>query len=464
LEELRLALTRYYVERGYITSGALIPDQTIIDGVITFRMIEGELTSIEVEDNRWFRDSYIRRRLALGAGPPVHITALQQRLQLLQQDERIERLYAELRPGVRLGESALRVRVDEALPFYVALEFNNHQSPTVGAERGLITVAHRNLTGHGDILSVAYGRSVGLDLQLDASYAVPFTRRDTTLILRYRRNQTIVVEPPFEPLDVESASEILTIALRQPLYRTLRQEFALVLVGEHLHNETFLLGEPFSFSPGAEDGESTTTALRFALEWTDRAQNQVIAARSRFSVGMNALGATIHDDVDIPDGRFFAWLGQFQWARRLGARDIQMLFRFDVQLTTEPLLPLEQLAVGGRFSVRGYRENQLVRDNGVIVSLESRMPLVQNKPWADFVHMVPFVDLGYTWNTKVPTPDLQTLASIGIGLRWAATLHAPFRFRPQLEVYWGYPLKDVETEGDDLQDLGLHLQFVIVAL
>jgi hemolysin activation/secretion protein len=61
--------------------------------------------------------------------------------------------------AVQLGESALYVRITERMPFFVALKFNNYQSPSVGAERGLLTVAHRNLTGHGDILSVMYGRS-----------------------------------------------------------------------------------------------------------------------------------------------------------------------------------------------------------------------------------------------------------------------------------------------------------------
>jgi len=28
----------------------------------------------------------------------------------------------------------------------------------------------------------------------------------------------------------------------------------------------------------------------------------------------------------IRDGRFFAWLGQFQWVRRLGILDTQMIF------------------------------------------------------------------------------------------------------------------------------------------
>jgi hemolysin activation/secretion protein len=464
LEALRLALTRLYVNAGYINSGAILPDQTVTEGIITFQIIEGALTQITVDGNRWFRDSYLRKRLAVDIAVPLNIGTVQERLQFLQQDDRLERLEAELRPGVQLGESELYVRVTERVPFFVAMEFNNYQSPGVGAERGLLTVAHHNLTGHGDVISVTYGRSAGLDLQLDASYTLPLTVRETTLSLRYRRNDASVVEARFAPLDITSQSEIYTITLRQPVFRTLQREFALALSGEHLRSKTFLLGEPFAFSPGAEAGETVDAAVRLTAEWLDRTPKQVIAVRSRLSLGIAALSATIHEDTDIPDGRFVAWLGQVQWGRRFGAGDIQLLCRLDVQLTTEPLLPLEQIAVGGRFSVRGYRENTLVRDNGLLGSLEARLPLIRNTRWAEVVQVIPFVDAGWGWNQRIATPEPRTLVSVGLGMRWAATWHlATVPVRTQAEVFWGSRLLARDTEGGNLQDHGLHLQAVVAA-
>ena len=462
LEELRRSLTLYYVNKGYVNSGAIIPDQTVADGVIEFRIIEGELTDIEVEGTKWFRAGYIKDRLALGAGPPLNIIPLQQRLQIMQQDPRIERVNAELKPGVKPGESFLNLWIEEKIPYNAWLRFNNYQSPTVGAERGQVIIEHRNLTGHGDILSLDYGRSDGIDPQIDVSYSFPFTARDTTLTLQYRRNDFNVVEEPFEPLDVESESEIFSVTLRHPFYRTINQEFALTLSGEYLDNETYLLGEKFSFSPGAREGKSTVTALRFSQEWTYRAPAQVVAVRSRFSLGLDALGSTTNHS-DIPDSQFFSWMGQFQWARRFKFRDMQMIFRTDVQLANDPLLPLEQIAVGGRYSVRGYRENQMVRDNGLITSLELRIPLIYDKPWADSIQIAPFVDFGRAWNKDISTPDPKNITSIGLGLRWAATLPPPLQLKTQLEIYWGYPFRDIETSRWDLQDEGLHLQLTVAA-
>jgi hemolysin activation/secretion protein len=462
LEALRLELTRLYIDAGYINSGAVIPDQTVRDGVMTYQIIEGRLSNIEVSGTRWFRDSYIRQRLARGAGFPLNIGALQERLQFLQQNERIVRLDAELRPGAQRGEGTLSVRVEEANPFKVEVAFNNYQSPTVGAERGLMTLTHQNVTGHSDPFSVTYGRSEGIDVQLDASYAVPITVYDTTLGVRYRLNTFTVIQEQFRALDVDSRSEAYSITLRHPLFRTLRREFAVALGVERQDNETFLLGEPFSFSLGAQNGRSVVTAVRLAFEWTDRTRNQVLAARSRFSFGIDAFDATVNSG-GLPDSRFVTWLGQLQWARQVTDWGLQVLSRVDVQLATQPLLPLEQIAVGGRFTVRGYRENQVVRDNAVLTSIESRIPLLRNKPWADVVQLVPFMDYGHAWNTTFDTPAPRNLISVGLGLRWAVTLTSPVLLRPEFEIYWGVPLTNVKTDGGNLQDAGVHLQLVIAA-
>jgi hemolysin activation/secretion protein len=465
LETLRRELTMYYVKRGYINSGAIIPDQDVVEGVVTFRIIEGRLDHIEVTGNKWFRSSYLEKRVALGSGPPLNVLSLQERLLLLQQDPHIERINAELRPGVNAGESILDVAVAEKTPYHGWLRFNNYQSPTVGGERGQGELTHQNLLGYGDALDISYGRSDGIDPEVEATYTLPFTVYDTTLDLEYRRNDFSVVEQPFQDLDVESESEIYGVGVRQPCYRSLNQELDGVLTFERLWNQTYLLGEKFSFSLGPENGESVVTALRFGLEWTYRTPVQVWALRSRFSWGLDALDSTINNS-SYPDSRFFCWLGQFQWARRMQLLHMQLIFRADLQLSRDPLLPLEQIAVGGRYSVRGYRENQMVRDNGFITSLEFRIPLVENKPWAESLQLAPFADFGRAWNEDLPVPssdEFASIGSIGVGIRWAVAVPRPWALRPEVELYWGYPFRDIEAARWDLQDEGIHLQVSLAA-
>jgi hemolysin activation/secretion protein len=463
LEALRLALTLLYVNAGFVNSGVVLPDQRVVDGVVTYEVIEGRVTDIEVQRTQWFRSSYLQRRLALGTAPPLNVNALQERFQLLLEDQRIRRLNAELQPGLRPGEARLKVQVEERLPYRLGVEFNNHQSPSVGAERGLLTAEHLNLTGNGDILWLQYGRSRGLDPLLDFRYALPVSAQDTLLSLQYRKNAYVVVEEPFNRLDIDSKSEIYGISLRHPVRRTRDVELALEVTGERLSNKTSLLGEPFTLSPGAEQGKSVVSAVRFAQEAVYRTAEQVIAARSRFSVGVNALGATVNREPELPSGKFFAWLGQFQWVRRMPVLDSQLLLRADAQLTPDPLLALEQFAVGGRYTVRGYRENTFVRDNAVVVSLEARFPIVRNARWADYLELAPFFDYGKAWNSNPPGDRAQDISSVGIGLRWGGSIPAGIPLRTQLEIYWGYPFRNINGGNGNLQDKGIHLQLGIVA-
>jgi hemolysin activation/secretion protein len=111
LQSLRQALTRHYIDHGYINSGAVIPDQEVKDGVIEIQLVEGRLTDFKVSGNDWLRDSYIKKRVMLGSEDTLNLKVLQERLQLLQQDRLIDRINAELRSGLQPGESLLWVQV-----------------------------------------------------------------------------------------------------------------------------------------------------------------------------------------------------------------------------------------------------------------------------------------------------------------------------------------------------------------
>lgn len=120
------------------------------------------------------------------------------------------------------------------------------------------------------------------------------------------------------------------------------------------------------------------------------------------------------------------------------------------------------MSVGGRYTVRGYRENQLVRDNAFVASIEERFPLVRNKPWASLLDLCAFYDFGHSWNTDLPSPKPRTLDSVGLGLRWELARAFGSRLHPQMEFYWGLPVRNVETEGGNLQDQGIHFRFLLM--
>ncbi|MEI8014459.1 MAG: ShlB/FhaC/HecB family hemolysin secretion/activation protein [Nitrospira sp.] len=471
LERLRLALTLLYVNKGYLTSGAIIPDQDVMSGVITVQIIEGKLTRIDVEGNRWFRSSYLQDRLSLGIRTPVTLAPLQEQLQILQQDRRIERVNAELRPGDQRGDSLLNVRVADRNPFHASMEVNNYQTPLVGEIRGVGTLTHDNLTGHGDPLKLSYGQSSGAYPIVDASYALPFNRYGTAFSPYYRRYGFRLIEPPFSPLNIKTNSEIIGMSLRHPIYKTVTDEVAISIIGEHLFTQSFFFyGTPDQFTynvfPGFQNGAATVSALRFAQDWTHRTLDTVLAVRSRFSVGLNVLGATINANPDTPDGQFFSWLGQAQGIKQFGENllGMQLLGHMDLQLTNSPLFPVEQVSLGGRYTVRGYREVTILRDNSFIASVEPRFPLYRWANGEPMFQFAPFIDVGHGWNDGNNRPAVtapittfpDTLASVGAGLRWNILPDNKASF----EVYWGQQLNHVPSIGNTIQGHGVHLGIV----
>lgn len=186
------------------------------------------------------------------------------------------------------------------------MKAGNNQSPSVGAIRGELQLAHLNLTGNGDSMEGIFGFTEGLN-DLDLSYTLPVTRRDTSVKLQFRQSKSTVIEDMFKDLDIKSKSKAYGLTINHPLFRTAQQEFSLALAADVRHSETYLLGRPFSFSQGVEDGQSDVTVLSFSQEWIDRSQIKVVAARSSFNLGINAFGATEHESG--VDGKFFSWLG-----------------------------------------------------------------------------------------------------------------------------------------------------------
>ncbi|MBW2290785.1 MAG: ShlB/FhaC/HecB family hemolysin secretion/activation protein [Deltaproteobacteria bacterium] len=453
LQEARRALTSHYTDRGYVNSGAIIPDQDVGAGVIELRVVEGHLTDLEIEGNRWFRTDYLERRLLISADEPLQIDRLERLLKRLQNNQRIRRVNAELAPGGIPGEAILRVLVEEELPFALDVELSNHESPAIGEVSERIHLAHENLSGRSDVLEATYGISEGLN-DLDARYELPFTSWDTRLELHYWLTSSEVTEAPFGSLDIKSRSETAGIGISQPFYEVAGGELRAGVTGEWRRSRSRLLGSGFDF-PGTgadDDGESRESVLRIHQQWVRRGRSQVFAVRSSVSVGLDILNAT-RNSGGLPDGQFVSWLAQLRWAQRFDALfGTEFVFRTDLQLSSDPLMPLEQFPIGGHASVRAYRETETAMDQGVAGSLEARIPLVRTAS-GHVLHLAPFFDAGRGWNRSRPDFLPRTLISAGVGLRYG------FGDWLRAEFYWGEQLKDLPVPPDRaIQDRGIYFR------
>jgi hemolysin activation/secretion protein len=134
--------------------------------------------------------------------------------------------------------------------------------------------------------------------------------------------------------------------------------------------------------------------------------------------------------------------------------------RIDAQIASDPLLSLEKFSIGGARTVRGYRENQLVRDNGIAVSVEARIPIIPGNRGPLRLSIVPFVDVGRGWDESGPAKlETDIIASLGVGLT--------FRLFEGIngELQYGGRLTGAPGEnGTGLQRHGVHFRVTIDTL
>ncbi len=447
--QARSEITQLYLKKGYITTGAFIPEQSLRDGVVEIQVLEGVVEEIQVVGTRRLNPGYVQSRLALATGAPLNRDRLLQALQLLQQNQLIENLSAELSAGTRPGSNFLTVQVTEADSFSTSLITDNQRSPSVGTDRRQLQVTEANLLGWGDSITLTYTNTDGSNA-LDASYTLPLSPYNTTLTLAYSTSGSRVIESPFNQLNIDSGSYSYEASLRQPIIQTPTQELALGLAFSRRQSEATLLGRTIPFpSLGADgNGRSVVSALRFVQEFTDRGSEQVIAARSQFSIGLSALDATINGSA--PESQFVTWRGQAQYVRLL-APDTLLLVRTDLQLADRPLLSLEQFGIGGATTVRGYRQDLLLTDNGILATAEVRVPILRIPELPLLLQVIPFVDVGTGWNSGLrPNPSNSTLLSAGLGLRLQVSNQLIARFD------WGIPLNTFSPNARTWQENGLY--------
>ena len=450
LLKLRSAVTQRYVDAGYLTSGAFIPPQTLAGGIVTVQVIEGIIEEIEIVGTRRLKPSYIRSRLGLAAQPPINADTLLEGLQRLQIDPLIETVSADLQAGIKPGTSILRVEVTETDSLRLTAGVDNGRSPNIGSVRRQISLAEGNVSGLGDRASLNYANTGGSD-SLDFSYSIPVSPHNTRVNVDAGISESRVIDQPFDVLDISSNAYYYEVGLTHPLIETPTQELSLGLALSHKENQTRLgiddIG-PFPLSPGAdENGETRVSALRFSQTWTQRSQQQVFAARSQFNLGVGILNAT-ENEGDEPDSQFFSWRGQGQWVRSLG-EDALFFLRSDMQLSASSLLSSEQFGLGGQQTVRGYRQDVLLRDNGALLSAEARFPILRFSEYS-VVQVTPFLDAGVAWNNKDTPAGNDVLVGAGVGFLW----QQDDRLSARLD--WGIPLVSIDSSGNSLQDSGIY--------
>lgn len=478
VQELSLA----FVRNGYVNSGLLLaPAGQLENGAIVLRLklvsgriagdgrTNGLLVTWADGKARGLTQGYVAARMPAARAVPLDGMALERDFRSLANDPAIETVKADLLPGASPGEARLSVLVTPAPRFEAYTGIANDRAPSVGGIRYAAGFAMRNLFAPGDRLAADGGLTAGRpDLSLD--FRTPFATPGLALVLRGSANRAAVVDAPLRDLAIRASDWSVEGGIAATLYaRPLSpaadsggaeiSERSLVLGARYLHRETqtFLLGIPFSFSPGSVNGRAAYDAAKVSLDWTERSGRAAWLFGLAATVGIDGTRSDVAG-IPNPDRHFLTVVGQASHARRLGESGFELRARITGQISNGPVYSGERFSAGGGQSVRGYRENQLLADEGLFGSLELARPVrlgggakgPLGLEWGSFTPSL-FVDGAAVHNRDTDLqPDPNAIASIGAALAWTPSPRLAAR------VSYGYALTDVPVVGSrDLQDDGI---------
>ncbi|WP_152414781.1 ShlB/FhaC/HecB family hemolysin secretion/activation protein [Blastomonas sp. AAP53] len=466
-----------YVRNGYVNSGVLIDPMTDAGGAspLVLRLVTGRLIGdgpmVEWQDGQagGLTEAYVIARMPSARAVPINGLAIERDFRNLAADDAIATVKADLQPGTRPGEARLSLLVDPAPRLAVQASIANSRSPAVGGLRFGTGIAVRNTVFAGDRIGVDAGLTAGRpDVLVD--YAAPFLHPALQMEVRGGYNRAAVVDAPLRNLNIRATDWFVEGGFALTLWQrplspaaadgtpeVSAQSVTLRTGVIHRETRTFLLGQPFSFSPGSVRGLAEYSALRLAAEWTRRSSATVWIGQLRFTQGIEGSRSDIVG-IAAPSPRFRSVSGQLSHARRLGRSGWELRARIAGQYGQGVLYAGERFVAGGSQSVRGYRESLLLADRGVVGSVELARPLQIGSGatgplglrWGSFTPSL-FTDGAVMRNaTRGFQPVPGEIASIGASLAWTPSPSLSAR------LTYGHALIDAAITGSrDVQDDGL---------
>lgn len=478
-------INRAFIANGYINSGVLVSGAPPADGgTLRLRLVPGRLVAaadgapaLSVEwgkagSNR-LSEQFIANRMAAAEEVPLNAGRIEQQFRLLAENPAIRTINADLIPGTRPGEARLRLTVEPQPLFDVYMVAANNRSPSIGGERYAFGALLRNALRPGDTFSGEVGRTAG-KYDFAAGYEVPFLDTRTLLSVRGGRNEAAVIDPQLAALNINATdwnveAGIARIVMQRPLSPRGDgkgwQSSRTVKIGvsyAHRHSVTELLGQPFSFAPGAVDGRTEYSALRLSADYVERGIASVLIVSLTASQGLDGTRGDIPGLV-TPDTGFRSLRGQLSYARRLNTGRLELRFRVAGQWTDGIVYSGERFSAGGADTVRGYRETLVLADTGVNASAElvqhftlsPRSARKDGFDWGAF-SVSAFVDGAYLHNRAGAPAVPDHIASLGASLAWTPS--------PAISavVTYAKALKEVTPPGvRDLQDRGVAFRVVV---
>lgn len=456
-------VTQYYRSAGLILTTAFLPEQEIDNGIVTIAIVYGRLSGVMIEDNQLYDAQQLSNPFREFIDAPVDVYAIETGL-LLMNDFPGYEATAVFVPGDAPGTSQLVIKTLEETSFSSQLWFDNYGTESTGEYRVRAGATLNNLFNLEDRLAVTLVQAFqpqnslygGVDYSF--SYFEPSIRAGVSYI-----QSSYDVGGILADLGVSGESESLKLYGQGYLVRSKTSNLFVTTELAQKSASSDGLGIP------TEDKLAVISAA-VGFDSPDYWLGGRHAGNLRIHTGLEGQLGAMDGNGDLKSSRLLRNGGRagggftkitanyshsFPVNLAPITQNTYLLVRLELQQTSDALVSMERMSLGGPFSVRGYPIAEFLADSGQLFSLEyvARSRPLEEFPWLGNLQLSVYYDYGSGESNDVLAneEDSVTLSSIGIG---AQVLPSDGL---QVKVDLGIPLGSHEPSNDK------SLQFFLTA-
>lgn len=464
LENLAAQVTNELRDAGFILAWAYLPEQNVVDSSVTITVLPGNLNTITTDGNNRYPTARLIAPFEDLIGAPVQRDAIESSIMRVRNFPGLS-TSAVFSPGDAVGTSQLTLRVAED-PFDMALTADNHGTISSGENRLRADLYWYNPLGRGDIaaINVLQTFNPAENLYGGIEYETPMFRPDFFMNLAYNHNtfevaRGIAAGAGEEGKNLAGDTDIGWIGFRKntKLTRRSKVDFGFDLAVKN--------AQLFNLGAETEDNLTVASAL-FTTEAVDNiGRGGINQFELRYSQGIPDFLGSMDESGDggqstrsggsgvDAGGDFSKWSMRYQRLQRVSNRN-SLLFRAEGQMTSDILVSMEQLVLGGPNSVRAYPIAEYLADEGAFASLEWIVDVGKSDSNTS-VSLSAFADYAYGMlNDPLPNEvDDVNMSGWGVGFMVSRVAESGSQFNLRIEA--ATPLSSLDpSDGDDTRFFG----------
>ena len=465
LVEIKTAVIDYYWKGNYPLIRVIIPSkQDVTEGVIQIMILPSRLGEIRIEGKRYTSDERLRNAIRIRPGAQIKSSVLVDDAAWLESDNfrTVDIIYE---PGEKLGLTDIVLHVQEQFPFKFYVGYENNPYKSSGSSRYKAGFNWGRLFWQDQQINFEFSTAEKTRrwFSVAGNYLIPLPwRHKLKLFYNYNRSRATAAELNIVPGSV-TKGVLWQVGARYNLPLPRFQFYNHLLQFGYDFKRSNDLLDYYGYNVSQKQADISQFLIRYEGVQTD-------------STGRTTFGFSFYAS---PGGMTTFDRNHYYNIQRRGAESdyVYLTFNLDryqqlggnwswlmstvMQAASGKLLATEEFSLGGHLTVRGYLENEVLGDRGILLKNEIRCPPVTIiRPWKDALQLLGFVDFGFLneVDQHVLSKDTSVLLSIGPGVLYRLSWHVDFRF----DV--GFQLKSVHGKlfGKNLHrrgNLGAYLTF-----